>query len=330
MSADVRQMTDGVISESSMTADPRGIQQQQQDTASISPSRTSRPKVTFFSLPFELRLQVYGHVKPRRIHIAPPDDVQETFNKRTKPWGLAFSSPQARAEVRTLFYPSTPIEIYFECYNSALAYQTWIHGLHEGLEASLRHVVFDQFVDINWIPDGPISKRPTEWRQRLQREHNSRLQNKAKTLQELLECQPDDDSETTIITETEGDWEIRWLKYSLEGDNQTIEVVEDKLEQIMDRRKRSTSAVPGLGENAVRDLAASFVASGLEYWAEAQYEEYDEEYAGEGDEEYYEGYEEDQEEVNGASREGKEDFVGIPADRATTPIQDTAVPQSPA
>ncbi|KAL8888115.1 MAG: hypothetical protein Q9215_004404 [Flavoplaca cf. flavocitrina] len=98
----------------------------------------------------------------------------------------------------------------------------------------------------------------------------------------------------------------------------------------MDRRKRSTSAVPGLGENAVRDLAASFVASGLEYWTEAQYEEYDEEYAGEGDEEYYEGYEEDQEEVNGASREGKEDFVGIPADRATTPIQDTAVPQSPA
>ncbi|KAL9626805.1 MAG: hypothetical protein Q9204_007026, partial [Flavoplaca sp. TL-2023a] len=216
MSADMRQMTDDVSSEPSMTADPRSIQQQQQqqqqqDTASGGPSRTPRPKVTFFSLPFELRIQVCEYIKPRRIHIAPPEDGQESFTKRTKPWGLALSSPQARAEVRALFYPSTPIEIYFDCYESALAYQTWIDGLHEGLETSLRHVLVNQFVDINWIPEGPVEERPTERLQRLRREYQFRVRDEAKTIQEVLECEPDDDSETTIITEREGDWEIRWL-----------------------------------------------------------------------------------------------------------------------
>ncbi|KAL9625925.1 MAG: hypothetical protein Q9204_007726, partial [Flavoplaca sp. TL-2023a] len=60
---------------------------------------------------------------------------------------------------------------------------------------------------------------------------------------------------------------------------------------------------------------------GLEYWAEEQYEEeYDEEYAGESDEEYYEGYEEDRERFYEDSREGTEDAVEIPADRAPTPL----------
>ncbi|KAL8879523.1 MAG: hypothetical protein Q9198_002880 [Flavoplaca austrocitrina] len=304
MSADVRQVTGGVISESSVTAHHPSIQQQ--DTKSGSPE-VSPPKVTFFSLPFELRIQVYGYNKPRRIHIVPPDNVKESFNKRTKPWGLMFSSPQARAEVRALFYPSTLIEIYFDCYESALAYQTWIDNLHEGLEASLRHVVLDQFVDINWVPDGPVKKRPTE----------------------RLEAPSDDDSdaETTIITETEGNWQIRWLKYPLDGDESAIEAKEETLQRILDRTEEPGLVLLGLGENAVRDLAASFVASGLNYWTEGEDEEqYDEDYAGEGDEEYYEGNEEDQEGSNGASRTGQE-AIEIPADRAPTPVQDTVVPQ---
>ncbi|KAL8893640.1 MAG: hypothetical protein Q9192_005071 [Flavoplaca navasiana] len=302
MSADMRQMTDDVSSESSMTADPRSIQQQQ-GTASGGPSRTPRPKVTFFSLPFELRIQVYEYIKPRRIHIAPPDDVQESFNKRTKPWGLALSSPQARAEVRTLFYPSTPIEIYFGCYNSTLAYQTWIDGLYEGLETSLRHLVVDQFLDINWIPDGPVEERPTERLQRLRREYQFRVRDEAKTIQEFLECEPDDDSEATIITEKDGDWEIRWLKFSLKRDNHTIEVAQDKLEQILDRRERSPTTISGLGENAVRDLASSRAASRLEYWTEEQYEElYDEEFVEEDDWEYYENHGEDHEGLDEAGQ----------------------------
>ena len=242
MSADVRQVTDGVVSESSMAADPRGIQQQQQqqDTASISPSRTSRPKVTFFSLQFELRIQTYEYIKPRRIHISPPDDVQEIFNKRTKPWGIA------------RLYPWTPIELYFDCYDSTSAYQTWIHCLHEGLEASLRHVVFDQFVDINWIPDSPVKKRPTE------------------RLEALSDV--DSDTETTILTETGGNWQIRWLKYPLDGDESAIEAKDESLQPILDRREESGLVLPGLGENAVRDLAASFSSSSLDYWTGGQYE----------------------------------------------------------
>ncbi|KAL9038561.1 MAG: hypothetical protein Q9180_003061, partial [Flavoplaca navasiana] len=122
--------------------------------------------------------------------------------------------------------------------------------------------------------------------------------------------------------------------FSLKRDNHTIEVAQDKLEQILDRRERSPTTISRLGENAVGDLAASRAASRLEYWTEEQYEEeYDEDYAGEGDEEfyeeYYEGDEEGQEGFNGASGKGKEDAVEIPADRAPTPVQDTPDPTPP-
>ncbi|KAI4270043.1 MAG: hypothetical protein LQ337_006921 [Flavoplaca oasis] len=303
-----------------MAADLRSIQQQ--DTEPGNP-RVTPHKVTFFSLPFELRMQVYGYNKPRRIHIAPPDEVQESFNKRTKPWGLVLSSPQARAEVRTLFYPSTPIEIYFECYNSALAYQTWIDGLHEGLEASLRHLVIDQFVDINWIPDGPVRQRPTERRKRLRREHISRIRDKAATFQDVLECPSNDDSdaETTVVTETEGNWQIRWLNYPLEGDSNEIEAMEEKLQQILDRSERSSTAISGLGENAVRDLAASFAASGLEYWTDGQYEEqYDEDFVEEDDGEYYEDPGEGHDGHDGLDEAGQSEEVTIetPFEKAAT------------
>ena len=189
--------------------------------------------------------------------------------------------------------------------------------MHKGLEASLRHVVFDQFVDINWIPDGPISKRPTKRLQRLRRGYNTSMQNRAASFQDSSDDVSD--AQTTVVTETEGNWQIRWLKHPLEGDNNAMEVVEDKLQQIFHRREVPTAAISGLGENAVRDLVGSFVASGLEYWTEERYEEqHDEDFVEEDDWEYHDGGKGNQEDINQAEKEGGEDLIEIPIEGAPT------------
>ncbi|KAI4267373.1 MAG: hypothetical protein L6R38_008286 [Xanthoria sp. 2 TBL-2021] len=297
------------------------------------PQKVSTPKPTFFSISIEVRFQIYRHLKPRRIHIAPPSNVQEY--RRTKPWALVSVSRQFRTEVRTLLYPPTPLEIYFRCYTSKLGYQTWIDGLHEGLEVSLRHLVINEFIDINWIPDGPVAERPSEWQERLVREDIIDKRNKARTIQELLEW-PGELPEFDIITHTRDDWEIRWLQFHHGEANYTMGALEYKLEMIEDRRARSSTAISGWGKDGVRDLAASFPSSSLDFGGE--YEgEYDGEYEGEYDGGYDEEYEEDHGENYGeeykdyqvAEQEGAKNLEETPADRAPTPVQEAAVPQQP-
>ncbi|KAI4257647.1 MAG: hypothetical protein L6R42_005522 [Xanthoria sp. 1 TBL-2021] len=274
--------------------------------------KVSTPKPTFFSIPIEVRFQIYRHLKPRRIHIAPPSDVQEY--RRTKPWALISVSRQFRTE-------------------------TWIDGLHEGLEVSLRHLVINEFIDISWIPDGPVAERDSERQERLEREDIIDKQNKARTIQELLEW-PGELPEFDIITLTRDDWEIRWLQFQHGEANYTVGALEYKLGMIEDRRARSSTAKSGWGKDGVRDLAASFPSSSLDFGGEYD-GEYDGEYEGEYEGEYDGGYDEEYEEDHGenygeenkdyqvAEQEGAKNLEETPADRAPTPVQEAAVPQQP-
>ncbi|KAL8653342.1 MAG: hypothetical protein Q9226_003887 [Calogaya cf. arnoldii] len=214
----------------------------------------SQPKLTFFSLPKEFRDMVYGFLKPpKRIHIRPPAHVQKAA-RRIRPWALISVSRQFRTEVRTLLYPKTPIEVYFESYEGALAYNTWIDGLHDGLEASLRHLVINDFVEINWIPDDPVSERMKRWENGLFEEDSE---------------ESDTDNQ---VTDVMGNWEVQWLQYESDGMNWRITGMQDMLEKMLekreDRRGQSGTAVSGWGEDGLRDLAASFSSSGLDHWPE--------------------------------------------------------------
>ncbi|KAI4264314.1 MAG: hypothetical protein L6R42_000571 [Xanthoria sp. 1 TBL-2021] len=155
----------------------------------IDPQRVSTPKPTFFSLPAELRNQIYKHLIPNRIHISPPQDVQEQIC--TKPWALVSVSRKFREEVRAVTYPPTPIDIYLSELVETVAYETWIEGLPEGLEESIRHIGIDQYVDSNWITDGPVPEQPHERSDRLYNEYLNDIRNSSSG-HGLVEWDPED------------------------------------------------------------------------------------------------------------------------------------------
>ncbi|KAI4268805.1 MAG: hypothetical protein LQ337_007641 [Flavoplaca oasis] len=116
---------------------------------------------TFFSLPYELRCQVYEHFIPTRIHIFTADTATDVENLRLdyrsakatiEPWSLVRTSRQVRYELRTLVYPRTTIEIHLA--NLSLAtektkepYQFWIDGLDEGIGLSLKGISMNAIVE---------------------------------------------------------------------------------------------------------------------------------------------------------------------------------------
>lgn len=295
----------------------------------IDPQKLSTPKPTFFSLPAELRVQIYEHLIPNRIHICPPQDVQE--QSRTKPWALVSVSRQFREEVRAVTYPPTPIDIYLSELVETMAYETWIEGLHEGLEESIRHVGIDQFVDINWFPDGPVPERPHERRERLYYEYVTDNGNNCR-LDELVAWELEN-SEFDI-----GDWAIRWLQHVDGKENIREDMLQDALYEMEKRTTGSSTAMVGLGKNGVRDLVASYPASRWERFPEGQYEGgyqegyeegYDGDYDGEYEEDQGENNGEEYEDYQGAEQGSAEGLEETPADRAPTPVQEAAVPQQP-
>ncbi|KAL8641324.1 MAG: hypothetical protein Q9226_008651 [Calogaya cf. arnoldii] len=135
-----------------------------QDSADVVESAVPIPKYSFFSLPLELRDEIYAHLIPNRIHIAPPNDFQcephwARQGPMIKPWALVSVSRQIRYEVRSIAYPPTPINIHLCDKASITAYRTWLGGLPE---MSLRHIGINEYVDIDWAPDGPVPLRPQE------------------------------------------------------------------------------------------------------------------------------------------------------------------------
>ncbi|CAL8577409.1 hypothetical protein XPA_003238 [Xanthoria parietina] len=159
----------------------------------------SKAKFTFFSLPPEIRFQIYGYLAPNRIHILPNAKARKVpckpwlDNEKVHRWPLASVSRQFRAEIRFIVCAVSVIEIHLRGkyeykYESEAqaAYKAWTTNLHEELAARIKHLVLDDLVNIDWKPDGPVPDRPTEI---ARREMMQRLQEKGERGEELLEIE---------------------------------------------------------------------------------------------------------------------------------------------
>ncbi|KAL8836575.1 MAG: hypothetical protein Q9176_006212 [Flavoplaca citrina] len=246
---------------------------------------------SFFSLPIELRKEIYPYLRPKRIHIAPPFDVQEDHH--TRPWALIAVCREFRDESRAVAYPETPIDIYLSELSETTAYETWIDGLHEGLEASICHIGIDQFVYIDWIHDGPMPERPKERWKRLEIEYLMGTERNC-GLEELYEWNFDYDDYM-------GDWKLRWLQRKNGNHGSHEETISDMLEVMEELIIKSNTPMGGFGKDGIRKLVASYPASLFDPNACEEYdgeygEDFGAEYAGEYGEEYGEQYGEESEE----------------------------------
>ncbi|KAL8976238.1 MAG: hypothetical protein Q9205_007715 [Flavoplaca limonia] len=246
---------------------------------------------SFFSLPLELRNEIYGYLRPIRVHIAPPFYVQEDHH--TKPWALIAVCRQFRDESRAVAYPETPIDIYLSELAETTAYETWIDGLHQGLEASIRHIGIDEFVDIDWIHDGPMPERPQERRKRLELEYLMDIERNYGG-EDMCERHFDYDDYT-------GDWKVRWLQSKNGNHDSRKETVSDILDVMEEQITNLSIPMGGFGRDGIRKLVASYPASRVDPSACEEYngeygEWYGAEYAGDYGEGYGEEYEADSEE----------------------------------
>ncbi|KAL8774346.1 MAG: hypothetical protein Q9209_001097 [Squamulea sp. 1 TL-2023] len=80
----------------------------------------STSNYSFFSLPPELRNQIYEYLIPIRIHISATYEVED--HRRTKPWALIRVFQQFRAGIHTIVYPRTPIDIHLSNYEMKMAF----------------------------------------------------------------------------------------------------------------------------------------------------------------------------------------------------------------
>lgn len=205
---------------------------------------TTLPKRTFFSLPPEIRNMVYGYLIPIRVHIYQPDAQTisiKAFNpwrlasiaqkSPPKPWTLISVSRQFRAEIRSVVYPRTHIDIHLQWnYKMKDAYETWIEGLDEGVAGSIRHLRIDDWIEIDRMPDSSVAD--FEWGYGFFGLRGT----------DLRYCR-----------QTRGNWEIAWLRY-IEFDEfsrlgfmeKTICDMEDHLEIPI--------AMVGLGKKNIRKL----------------------------------------------------------------------------
>lgn len=271
---------------------PYSVDSQQQRPQ---PEYVSQPTSagSFFSLPIELRKEIYRYLGPKRIHIAPPIYVREDHH--TKPWALIAVCREFRDESRAVAYHETPIDIYLSELSETTAYETWIDGLHQGLEASIRHIGIDEFVDIDWIHDGPMPERPQERRKRLELEYRMDI-----------ERNYGGDCYSPVLDTGDdymGDWKVRWLQRTNGRGDYREEIIFDVLEVMEEQITKSNTPMGGFGKDGIRKLVASYPASQFDPSACQEYdgeygEDFGAEYAGEYGEEYGEGSEE----------HGREDF----------------------
>ncbi|KAL9632980.1 MAG: hypothetical protein Q9204_003585 [Flavoplaca sp. TL-2023a] len=208
-----------------------------------STSYTRNGKTTFFSLPPEIRNIIYEYLVPIRVHISPPSAEMihiKAFNPWSlasiaersppKPWTLASVSRQFRAELRSIAYPRTQIDIQSDHRD---AYKTWIKGLDENLAASIYHLRIDDWIEIDRMPENAIAE--FEWGYGFFR---------------LLR------TENRYCRQTVGKWEIAWLRYIEYDDFSRLEFMEQTVDNMKDRLE-SSAAMAGLGEQNIRDLVKS-------------------------------------------------------------------------
>ncbi|KAL8644381.1 MAG: hypothetical protein Q9226_007791 [Calogaya cf. arnoldii] len=222
--------------------------------------QVSKPGSHFFSLPIELHNPIYGYLIPERIHIAPCEEDKCGF----EPWALVSISRQFRCEIRRIAYPPTPIDLHLPNHESVRAYKTWIQGLPEGLEALIRHLSINHYVDINWKADGPVSERAFEREDRQNREWERSERKELGMSEEMLELYEPKPSLADFF-DIEGEWVIRWLKYNFMGDCNDMPPLQHTLAEVETHRAASNNTVAGLGKDGVQRLVASYLTNRWKY-----------------------------------------------------------------
>ncbi|KAL8836560.1 MAG: hypothetical protein Q9176_006197 [Flavoplaca citrina] len=141
------------------TAKP-GISISQHHEIPTMPTTKASTPTTFFSLPYELRSQIYGHLIPTRIHIFTVDTATDVENLRLdyrsakatiEPWFLVRASRQLRYEVRRFVYPRTTIKIHLANLSLSASkfkepYDFWIDGLDKAIGPPLKGISMNTIV----------------------------------------------------------------------------------------------------------------------------------------------------------------------------------------
>ncbi|KAL8908799.1 MAG: hypothetical protein Q9171_005299 [Xanthocarpia ochracea] len=104
------------------------------------------PAFGFFSLPFEMRREIYSYLIPTAVHVSPS---RRSLEGSDTPWALASVSRRFRDEIRQTMYGRSTIHIHI---GTALAmrtkppqfYEAWIDGLGEGFVPLVKHLVIDR------------------------------------------------------------------------------------------------------------------------------------------------------------------------------------------
>ncbi|KAL8881372.1 MAG: hypothetical protein Q9198_001415 [Flavoplaca austrocitrina] len=125
------------------------------------PTTKASTTTNFFSLPYELRCQIYEHLIPTRIHIFTADTATDVENlhmnyrsekANIEPWFLVRASRQVRYEVRRFLYPRTTIKIHLANLSLSASkvkepYEFWIDGLDKGIGPSLKGISMNTIVE---------------------------------------------------------------------------------------------------------------------------------------------------------------------------------------
>ncbi|KAL9028544.1 MAG: hypothetical protein Q9180_007151 [Flavoplaca navasiana] len=250
------------------------------------PTQDSSARPSLFSLPLELRFELYRYLVPNRIYICPARKIRKVpfkpwlVNEKIKPWALASVSRQLRSEIRMIVYPQTVIEVRLTDnlqdrleFLPHQAYNAWIEGLHEEVAASIKHLVIDETVNIDWKPDGPVPERPIERakRERFQRLHDMEERGEALAEREIHFLRDQEDEKDTdplfegpaivVVDNWEATWlerRPRWLIHPTLEDHNRVDRIQDELSNIEMLREVFNPTVAGLGKAGIQDLVVAF------------------------------------------------------------------------
>ncbi|KAL9632976.1 MAG: hypothetical protein Q9204_003581 [Flavoplaca sp. TL-2023a] len=215
-------------------------------------------RLPFFSLPLELRFQIYRYLCPQRIHIADSREYLpgrwgycKTYptNAKTRPWAPILVSREFRREVRSVVYPITPIVIHMRSKEMELAFNTWIEYLDDVVAPSVKHLCINGYIEFNYLPDGPITEQPFHW---LEQQYQD------------FAFFEDEDEAVCEDTDKIGEWKIKWLRYPYNNYQEGKSTArEDALmDTIFDLRpfweNSGRGVLVGLGKDNIRSLVAAY------------------------------------------------------------------------
>ncbi|KAL8918350.1 MAG: hypothetical protein Q9172_005461 [Xanthocarpia lactea] len=205
----------------------------------------------FFSLPVELRREIYSYLIPTAVHVSPSRRDLEGSNT---PWALASVSRQFRDEIRQTVYGRATIKIHID---TALAmrikpaqfYEAWIDGLGEGFVPLVKHLVIDRAGGVE-LESKPGVEAPKASEQQFVSIRLAGCAWKRKFMGMLEKCGKCKHCRKHHI----GPWQIRWRG------SYNIDAVKRMLTAIITRNENwgRDIKVTGLGKEDIRRLVTAY------------------------------------------------------------------------